>query len=153
MAIGRIEISAYDGKSDFGVWSTKMRALLSHHKVLIALEPKEDLWSEDCKKRKPEIDEEAYNLLILNISDSVIRKVFGCKTPLHLWGKLETLFSNQSAPNLAYLKASLFSFKMDSSKSVDDNLDEFLKRTLVLRGTDHQLDDTSTVMILMELYP
>ncbi|RYF45582.1 MAG: hypothetical protein EOO38_15735, partial [Cytophagaceae bacterium] len=32
-------------------------------------------------------------------------------------------------------------------------MDEFLKRTLVLKGTDHELDDTSTVMILMNSIP
>jgi len=52
MGTGRIEIASYDGKTDFSVWGTKIRALLSHHKVAIALEPKEEKWSEDQKKRK-----------------------------------------------------------------------------------------------------
>ncbi|CAM8948152.1 unnamed protein product [Rhodiola kirilowii] len=42
---------------------------------------------------------------------------------------------------------------MDSNKSIDDNLDEFLKMTLMLTGTAHALNDTSTVMILMNSIP
>ncbi|CAM8943165.1 unnamed protein product [Rhodiola kirilowii] len=68
------EVSAYDGKSDFGVWSMKMKALLSHYKVSIALEEKIEKWSEEQKKKKSEIEDEAYNLLVLSLADSVLRR-------------------------------------------------------------------------------
>lgn len=29
--MGKLEVDKYDGTSNFCVWSTKMRALLSHH--------------------------------------------------------------------------------------------------------------------------
>ncbi|CAM8968208.1 unnamed protein product [Rhodiola kirilowii] len=121
----------------------KMRALLSHHKCLIGLEEKPDLWSEDQKKRKGEINEEAFNLIILSLSDSIIRKVSDCKTPTELWKKLEELFANQMAPNLAYLRATLYAFKMDASKSIDENLDEFLKIIILLNNPKETIDETS----------
>ncbi|CAM8943961.1 unnamed protein product [Rhodiola kirilowii] len=74
MGAGKIDITAFDGKADFQVWGMKMRALLSHHKCLIALEESDDKWSEEQKKRKAELDEEAFNLIILSLSDSIIRK-------------------------------------------------------------------------------
>jgi len=39
MTTTRFEIGTFDGKGNFGSWKKKMRVLLSHHKVLIALEP------------------------------------------------------------------------------------------------------------------
>ncbi|XP_031267579.1 uncharacterized protein LOC116126025 [Pistacia vera] len=148
-----VEISQYDGKMDFNTWKKKMKALLSHNKVGIALEKDGTKWSEEKMKKKVEIDEEAYNLIIMNLSDSILRKVDGIDTPIKLWGKLETLYALKSAPNLAFLKGAMFSYKMDASKSLEENLDEFLKMTLVLKGTDQELGDSSLTMILLNSLP
>ncbi|CAM8925753.1 unnamed protein product [Rhodiola kirilowii] len=153
MVQARVEIAPYDGKGDFQVWCLKMKAVLSQHKVLVALEEEATKWTDEEKKRKAEIEVEAYNLIILSLGDNIIRKVCDCKTPLAMWKKLESLHANQVAPNLSYLKASLFAFKMNAAKTVDENLDEFLKMSLMLRDTTHALDDVSLVMILMNSIP
>ena len=57
-----------------------------------------------------------------------------------------------SAPNLVFLKGMLFNYKMDSSKSMDENIDEFTKMTLLLKGTDQALGDSSEAMILLTLF-
>ena len=72
--------------------------------------------------------------------------------PLDLWNRLESLYAVISAPNLVYFKGMLFNFKMNGSKSMDDNIDEFTKLTLLLRGIDQALGDTSEVMILLNSY-
>ncbi|CAM8941337.1 unnamed protein product [Rhodiola kirilowii] len=146
MVNGRLEITAYDDKGDFQMWGMKMKALMSHHKCLIGLQEKADKWSEDQKKRKGEIDEEAFNLIILSLSDSIIMKVNDCKTPTELWKKLEELFANQMTPNLAYLRATLHAFN-------DENLDEFLKIIILLNNPKETIDETSKVMILMNSLP
>jgi len=128
-----------------------MRVLLSHHKVLVALEPDDRKWSIDQIARTEEIREEAYNLIFLHLGDSVIRKVDGMSNPINLWNKLESLFSVMTAPNLVYLKGMLFNFKMDTSKSIDENVDEFTRLALLLRGIDQALGDTSEAMILLTL--
>ena len=73
--------------------------------------------------------------------------------PLELWNKLESLFSVISAPNLVYLKGMLFNFKMNASKSMDENIDEFTRLALLLRGTDQALGDSSEAMILLNSLP
>ena len=113
-----------------------MRVLLSHHKVLVALEPDDRKWSIEQIARTEEIREEAYNLIFLHLGDSVIRKVDGMSNPIDLWNKLESLFSVMTAPNLVYLKGMLFNFKMDTSKSMDENVNEFTRLALLLRGTN-----------------
>ena len=70
-------------------------------------------------------------------------------TPMDLWGKLESLYSVISAPNLVFLKGNLFNYKMDTNKSIDDNLDEFTRMTQILKGTDQALGDSSEAMILL----
>lgn len=47
------------------------------------------------------------------------------------------------------MKAALYAFKIDSAKSIDVNIDAFLKMRLLLNDTPHALDNTSGVMILM----
>ena len=149
MTTTRVEITQFDGKIDFNSWKKKMKALLSHNKVAIALEKDVTKWSEEKLKKKAELEEEAYNLIIMNLSDAVLRKVDGIETPTAVWGKLESLYALQSAPNLAYLKGVLFAYKMDSSRTIDENIDEFLKLTQVLKGTDQELGDSSLAMILL----
>ena len=130
-----------------------MRILLSHHKVLLALEPDDRKWSVDKLARTDEIREKTYNLIFLHLGDSVIRKVDGMNTLIELWNKLESLYSVLSTPNLVYLKGMLFNFKMNVSKSMDENIDEFTKFTLLLRGTHQALGDTSEAMILLNSLP
>ena len=153
MSTMRLDIGIFDGKGDFTTWKKKMRVLLSHHKVALALEEDPEKWPKMEKETKDEILEEAYNLIFLHLGDSVIRKVDGMDTAIQLWGKLESLYSVISAPNLVFLKGNLFNYKMDTNKSIDDNLDEFTKMTQILKGTDQALGDSSEAMILLNALP
>ena len=72
MTATRFDIGTFDGKGDFDSWKKKMRVLLSHHKVLIALKPDDRKWTEDQLARTDEVREEAFNLIFLHLSDSVI---------------------------------------------------------------------------------
>ena len=94
MTTTRFEIGAFDGNGDFDSWKKKMRVLLSHHKVLIALEPDDQKWSDEQTTRTDEIREEAFNLIFLHLGDAVIRKVDGMTNPFDLWNKLESLYCN-----------------------------------------------------------
>ena len=127
--------------------------MLSHHKVLIALEPDDRKWTADQLARTDEVREEAFNLIFLHLSDSVIRKVDGMTSPIALWNKLDSLYSVLTAPNLIYLKGMLFNFKMNVSKSMNENIDEFTRLALLLRGTNQALGDASEAMILLNSLP
>lgn len=70
-----------------------------------------------------------------------------------MWNKLEELHANRITPNLAYVKPALFAYKMDNSKLVNENLDEFMKMKILRRGTPHAKDDTSAVLILLNALP
>ena len=61
-----------------------MKALLSHNKVAIALEEDIKKWPEEKLTKKEEVNEEAYNLIVLNLSDSILRNIDGIESPLEL---------------------------------------------------------------------
>lgn len=84
------------------------------------------------KRKKEEIDQEAHNLLVLNLSNQVLRTVSTETTILKLCTRLVALYYDQQAPNLAYLKVVVFAFRMATSKTMDENFDEFLIVTLML---------------------
>jgi len=154
MTTTRFEIETFDGKGDFGSWKKKkMRVLLSHHKVLIALELDDRKWSNEQIAKTNEIRKEAFNLIFPHLGDTMIRQVDGMTKPLDLWNRLESLYVIVSAPNVVYLKGMLFNFRMNASKSIDKNIDEFTKLTLLLRGIDQALGDTSETMILLNVLP
>lgn len=129
------------------------RRLLSCHQVFIALEEDISKWTEEQTKKKVQIRSDAYFLIIVSLIKNVIRRVGKTKTLIELWNKLEPMYRNILAPNLAYLKANLCAFRFDIAKSVDENLDEFLKITDLLDGTEQVVDETSQVMILINDLP
>ncbi|KAK4386047.1 hypothetical protein Sango_2475300 [Sesamum angolense] len=66
-------LQPFHGKTDFSIWQQKMKGILIQQKVFKAIDGKyADTVSDD---KKLENDEYAYSSIILNLSDSVIRKV------------------------------------------------------------------------------
>ena len=51
--------------------------------------------------------------------------------------------------NKIYLKEQLFGFKMDSSKNLEENLDEFKKITVSLANIDEKISDENQAIIIL----
>lgn len=71
------------------------------------------------------INQLAYSLNILNLFDKILRQVNKENTTLKVWTKLESLYMARSLTSKIYLKGKLFGFKMNTSKSLEENLDGF----------------------------
>ncbi|KAL0290839.1 UNVERIFIED_CONTAM: hypothetical protein Sangu_2558700 [Sesamum angustifolium] len=85
-----------------------MKGILIQQKVFKAIDGKyADTVSDD---KKLENDEYAYSSIILNLSDSVIRKVGKQESAKELWKKLEELYTETSLPNI----------KLTGDKNIDD---------------------------------
>lgn len=61
------------------------------------------------------------------------------------------MYGNVLAPTLAYLKVSLYASKINATKTINSNLDDFLKITQMFDGTEYDVDEVSQVMILMNV--
>lgn len=87
------EVSTFDGKCDFESFKKKMRVLLSHHKVAVALETYKGKWTVDHIEKEANINEVALTLSFFHLVDNVIRQIDGMDTSLSLWAMLDSLYS------------------------------------------------------------
>lgn len=127
MGSSKLEIEKFDGHGDFNMWRKKMWAIMVQQKCAKALGGEKDLSVTMIPEENEEMKERAYNLLILNLSDNVFRKIW------------QTLF------NKIYLKEQLFGFKMNPAKSLEENLDDFKVITVGLakyRWKDFRLESS-----------
>lgn len=81
-----------------------------------------------------ERDEKAMNIIFMSISDQVLRKIDKCVTAAQTWALLHRLYMTQSLPNCVHAQLKVYSFKMQGSRSIDQNTDEFLKMIKNLRN-------------------
>lgn len=128
-----------------------MRGILVQQKVSKALDGK---YPESyTAEQKTETDELAYTSFILHLSDSVLRKVGKLDSTKELWEKLKKLFVKKSTPNKLFLLESFFSFKIDSSRDLDDNLDIFNKMVQDITNCGEKITEEYKAIILLNAIP
>ena len=153
MGSSRIDIERFDGKGDFSIWKKKIKAVLVQQKCAKAISDPSEFPEVMKASEKQEIMENAYSLLILNLADNVLRQVDEEDTALKIWEKLESLYMVKSLSNKIYLKEQLFGFRMDSSKSLEENLDDFKKITVALANIDEKISDENQAIIILNSLP
>ncbi|PON96088.1 hypothetical protein TorRG33x02_080180, partial [Trema orientale] len=153
MGTSKIEIEKFDGKGDFNMWKKKMKAVLVQQKCAKALGDVSGLPETMKPSEKEELLETAYSLLILNLADNVLRQVDEQDTAAKVWSKLDSLYLTKTLSNKIYLKEQLFGFKMDSTKSLEDNLDDFKRITVSLANIDEKINDENQAIIILNSLP
>ena len=128
-----------------------MKGILVQQKVSKAIDGK--FPGNLTEVQKEEYDELAYTSIILHLSDTVLRKVGKLDSTKQLWEKLEDLYLLKSTPNKLYLLERFFSFKMDPSKDLDDNLDVFNKLVQDIVNCDEEVSETYKAIILLNSMP
>src|SRR2546430_1458756 len=123
MSLPKTYVEKFDGKCDFTIWKEKMTAILVQQKCHRALSGPQAFPDSFSEAERQDLMDLAYSTIILNLSDTVLRKVRGNSTAPELWMKLNELYMVKSVSKIAYLKEQLFAFKMDAMKSIDDNYD------------------------------
>ncbi|KAL0444797.1 UNVERIFIED_CONTAM: hypothetical protein Slati_2202400 [Sesamum latifolium] len=113
-----------------------MKKILIQQKVFKAIYGK---YSENIfEEKRLENDEFAYSS-ILNLFDSVIRKVGNQNSAKELWDKLEELYTESSLPSKLFLLEKLFRY----------NIDEFTKLIQDIKLTgDKYIDEYSPIVLL-----
>lgn len=66
-------------------------------------------------------------MIILNSGDHVLRKIKHCETSAFMWSTLDRFYLSKNLPNRIFVQSQFYTFKSDVSKSVDVNVDDFLK--------------------------
>lgn len=127
-------------KGDFGLWKQKMKALLLQQKVAKALLDPSMLPTTMTAEQKDEMYEIVFSSIILHLSDNVLRRVSKIEKVTKIWAKLERLYLPKTLTNKIYLKERFFGFKMDYSKSLEENLDDFTIICTELANTGENLN-------------
>ncbi|TYK10877.1 Retrovirus-related Pol polyprotein from transposon TNT 1-94 [Cucumis melo var. makuwa] len=99
------------------------------------------------------MDEMAYSTILLYLSDEVLRLGDEVTTTGELWKKLESLYLTKSLPNKIYIKEKFFGYKMDQSKSLEENLGEFQKIVVDLNNIGEKMSDENQAVILLNSLP
>ncbi|KAL2248429.1 UNVERIFIED_CONTAM: Retrovirus-related Pol polyprotein from transposon TNT 1-94 [Sesamum indicum] len=113
-----------------------MKGILIQQRVFKAIDGN---YLENVSEEKiQENDEFAYSSIILNLSDTVLRK-----------DKLEELYIETSLPSKLFLLEKFFKYKLDLSKNIDENLDDFTKLIQDIKLTsDKNIDEYSPIVLL-----
>lgn len=85
------------------------------------------------KEESEELLELAYNTIILYLRDKVLRDISTEKNASGMWLELEQLYMSKILTNRMYLKGILFGFRMIEDKCSEDWLDEFAKKSYILK--------------------
>lgn len=134
---GKFDVEKFDGNGDFGLWKYKMLCqfeILVLDKCLIESKPEASETDTDGKgvevKPEPlseEKDRRCKNLICMSVNDTILRKIRKQPTALAVWKALEGDYQTKTLPNRIYLKQRFASFRMLEDKSIEENLNDFLK--------------------------
>ena len=153
IGFSNIKIEKFDGRGDFSMWKKKMKVVLVQKKCAKAIGDPSEFPEVMKSLEKQEIMENAYNLLILNLADNVLRQVDEEGTALKVWTKIESLSMVKSLSNKIYLKEQLFGFKMDPSKNLKENTNEFKKITVSLANAEEKISDENQAIMILNSLP
>jgi hypothetical protein len=152
MATAKFEIEKFDGQNSFSLWRIKMRALLRQQGLTKVLEPQEEkigISAIDEIVERGELEEKAHSMILLSLSDGVLREVADEETTAGLWKKLESLYMKKSLTNRLFLKQRLYTLRMQEGTPLCDHLDYFNRIILDMKNIDIKVDDEDQALILL----
>lgn len=94
-----------------------------------------------------------HNILILNLFDSVLRKVAKENTVAGVWSKLESLNMTKTLVSRLFLKQSLYAFKMREDGDLESQLDAYEKIIQELENIGVEVDDEDQALLLISSLP
>lgn len=162
--LGKFEMERFDGKGDFGMWKYKMLGQLEIQGLLSVLQEegsvqpplKDGDEAQEVKidPKRAEKDLRFRSLLGTCLSDTILPKIMHQKTALVMWQELERDYQTKSLPNRIYLKQMFASYKMEESKTIEENLDMFLKLITDLASLNINIsDEDQAIQVLSGLPP
>uniref|UniRef100_A0A803QCF5 Retrovirus-related Pol polyprotein from transposon TNT 1-94 n=1 Tax=Cannabis sativa TaxID=3483 RepID=A0A803QCF5_CANSA len=83
----------------------------------------------------------------------VLKKVINEGTAHEMWVKLEQLYMSKTLPNRINLKQRFYGFKIDESKSIDENIDEFTKLVLDFESIKVEVEEEDHAIFLLNSLP
>ncbi|KAK6160801.1 hypothetical protein DH2020_004182 [Rehmannia glutinosa] len=150
-SVSGYHMEPFNGKTDFSIWQQKTKGILIQQKYFKVVEQK--YFDKDTAEIQAELDEFAYSPIILNLYDSMLRKIGKLSSAKDLWNKLEELFTETSLPSKLFLLENFSRFKLDLTKDMDENLDVFTKLIQDIKLTgDKNISDYTPIVLLNAIH-
>lgn len=94
----------------------------------------------------------ARSIIVLSVTNSVLRKIRKEETATRIMRVLDQLYLAKSLPNRFYLKQKLYGYRMPESLSIESNIDEYLQLITDLENIDVMVsDEDQAILLLMSL--
>lgn len=104
------------------------------------------------ERTRMERDDKALNMIFMYVSDLVLRKLDKCVTAAQAWETLDRLYLAKTLPNRVHSQLKVYSFRMQDSKTIDQNVDEFLKLIADLGNLQIEiLEEVQAILLLNSL--
>ncbi|WZZ20474.1 hypothetical protein YC2023_121861 [Brassica napus] len=127
-----LKMTIFDGTGDFGIWKKRMLANLSVQGLKDVI---------------------AMNLIFMSVGDHVLRKLDKCTTALEAWELLDRLYMAKTLPNRVHAQLKVYLFRMQDSKSIDQNVDDFLKLITDLNNLSIEIPEEVQAILLLNALP
>ncbi|CAM8943799.1 unnamed protein product [Rhodiola kirilowii] len=146
-----IRLKPFDGKMDFAMWLMRMEGILVKEKYWRAVS--EEWLSPTSDQVKKDLKQLALAEIMMRLTDDVARPLMKIKDPKVLWDSLKTTYQTKSLPNRIFLLKKLFTFKMELSLSIQENLDIFLRINQDLERCEDAIKEEHQAVILLSSLP
>ena len=149
MSVAKFEVEKFNEINDFGLWWTKMHALLVQHDLEGVLEGEDNLPTTLTVTKKKGIMATAHSAIQLSLSNKVLYEVCDQTTTPGIWKKLEVLYMKKSLTNHLYFKQHLYQLKMRSGTPVSDHVDLFNQIIMDLHNVNVRIEDEDQALLLL----
>lgn len=105
------------------------------------------------EEERLERDDKALNMIFMYVNDLVLRKLDKCTTAAQAWETLDRLYLAKTLPNRVHSQLKVYSFKMLDSRTIDKNVDEFLKLIADLGNLSIEVPEEVQVILLLNSLP
>lgn len=152
MSSSKFDVEKFNGENDFMLWRIKMKALMIHQGIYVALDQKAHAARKDTKVLA-ETNSKAHSALILSSSDEVPREVFEESSALAIWETLNSIYMKKSLANRLYLKKKLYTLQMEEGKEIIKHLDEYNRIILDLHSVGVKIEEEDQAITLLSSLP
>jgi hypothetical protein len=105
------------------------------------------------EKARIDQDEKAMDMIFINVGDKVLRNIENSKTAAEAWATLDKLYLVKSLPNRVYLQLKVYNYRMQDSKTLEENVDEFQKMISDLNNLQIQVPDEVQAILILSALP
>lgn len=162
----RIEVEKFDGRCDYFLWKTRM---LAHFEILDLMEDL-NIEEEDGNKSVgtdegkshcvalslglEEKKRKARSMIIQRVENQDLRKkIMKEDSAAGMFQVLDKLYITRSSTSRTYLQYKLYSFRMNESQSVEENIDEFERLVDDLSNAKVSISDEDQAICLLISLP